>query len=71
MDYHIDQVYHLAAILSAKGEQNPLMAWEINMQGLLNMLELAKEGYVDRLFWPSSIAVFGPGSPKSLLHSIL
>lgn len=63
-EYKIGQVYHLAAILSAKGEQNPVMAWDINMQGLLNVLELAREGLIERLFWPSSIAVFGPLAPK-------
>lgn len=63
-EHRITQVYNLAAILSAKGEQNPLMAWEINMQGLLNTLELAREGLIERLFWPSSIAVFGHHAPK-------
>lgn len=61
----ITQIYHLAAILSATGEKNPVQAWDINMQGLLNVLELAKEFKLDKVFWPSSIAVFGPNSPKS------
>jgi nucleoside-diphosphate-sugar epimerase len=61
----ITQVYHLAAILSANGEKNPVQAWDINMRGLLNVLELAKEFKLDKVFWPSSIAVFGPNSPKS------
>lgn len=61
----ITQVYHLAAILSANGEKNPVQAWDINMQGLLNVLELAKEFKLDKVFWPSSIAVFGPNSPKA------
>jgi nucleoside-diphosphate-sugar epimerase len=61
----ITQIYHLAAILSANGEKNPVQAWDINMQGLLNVLELAKEFKLDKVFWPSSIAVFGPNSPKS------
>ena len=60
----ITQVYHLAAILSANGEKNPVQAWDINMQGLLNVLELAKEFKLDKVFWPSSIAVFGPNSTK-------
>ena len=60
----ITQVYHLAAILSANGEKNPVQAWDINMRGLLNVLELAKECKLDKVFWPSSIAVFGPNSPK-------
>ena len=61
----ITQVYHLAAILSANGEKNPVQAWDINMRGLLNVLELAKEFKLDKVFWPSSIAVFGPNSPKA------
>ena len=56
-------VYHMAAILSATGEKIPLKAWEINMQGLINVLELARE-YRFKLFWPSSIAIFGPTTPK-------
>ena len=61
----ITQVYHLAAILSANGEKNRVQAWDINMRGLLNVLELAKECKLDKVFWPSSIAVFGPNSPKT------
>jgi nucleoside-diphosphate-sugar epimerase len=61
--YEITQIYHLAAILSAKGEQNPKMAWEINMSGLFNILELAKEHQL-KVFYPSSIAVFGTESPR-------
>jgi nucleoside-diphosphate-sugar epimerase len=60
----ITQIYHLAAILSAKGEQNPTLAWDINMGSLLNVLEVARHSGVERIFWPSSIAVFGPGTPK-------
>jgi len=63
----ITQVYHLAALLSVTGEQAPLQAWTLNMNGLLNMLELAREraqsGQSLKLFWPSSIAVFGPHTP--------
>lgn len=58
----ITQIYHLAAILSAKGEENPKWAWNLNMTGLLNVLEVAKEKKV-RIYWPSSIAVFGPTTP--------
>ncbi|RKR82097.1 nucleoside-diphosphate-sugar epimerase [Mucilaginibacter gracilis] len=54
----IKQIYHLAAVLSASGEQNPAKAWDINMQGLLNVLDVAKESGVEKIFWPSSIAVF-------------
>jgi nucleoside-diphosphate-sugar epimerase len=60
----ITQVYHLAAMLSANGEKNPILAWDINMSGLLNVLELAREFKINKIFWPSSIAVFGPDSPK-------
>lgn len=61
----ITQVYHLAAILSASGEKNPVQAWDINMRGLLHVLDLAKEFKLDKVFWPSSIAVFGPNSPQA------
>ncbi len=60
----ITEVYHLAAILSAKGESNPLFAWDLNMKSLLNVLELAREGHLKKIYWPSSIAVFGPDTPK-------
>ena len=63
-NYNIDVIYHLAAILSAKGEQNPPMAWNLNMTSLLNVLNLAKEKTHIKVFWPSSIAVFGPTTPK-------
>lgn len=59
----VTQVYHLAATLSATAEKNPLKSWELNMQGLLNVLDIAKTDKL-RVFWPSSIAVFGPGAPK-------
>jgi nucleoside-diphosphate-sugar epimerase len=61
--HKIGTVYHLAAILSAKGEQDPQRAWIVNVEGLRNILELAR-AYGLRLFWPSSIAVFGPATPK-------
>lgn len=60
----VTQIYHLAAILSAKGEQNPKFAWDLNMNGLLNVLETAKSG-VSKIYWPSSIAVFGPDTPRA------
>lgn len=62
--HNITQIYHLAAILSATGEKNPALAWHINMQSLLNVLEIAKEETVRKVYWPSSIAVFGHNSPK-------
>ncbi|MBL6611200.1 MAG: NAD-dependent epimerase/dehydratase family protein [Flavobacteriaceae bacterium] len=63
-ELQIDEVYLMAALLSAKGEENPKLAWELNMNSLLHLLDLAKEGLYKKLFWPSSIAVFGPDSPK-------
>lgn len=60
----ITQIYHLAAILSANGEKNPLQAWDLNMGSLLSVLALAKEYKIHKIFWPSSIAVFGPQTPK-------
>jgi nucleoside-diphosphate-sugar epimerase len=54
----------LAAILSATGEKNPNLAWHLNMQGLLNVLDIAREEKLTKVYWPSSIAVFGPTSPK-------
>jgi nucleoside-diphosphate-sugar epimerase len=61
---NITQVYLLAAILSATGEKNPSLAWNLNMQSLLNVLEIAKDEKLTKVYWPSSIAVFGPTSPK-------
>ena len=58
---NITQIYHLAAILSARGEQDPIKTWHINMQGLLNVLEAAKLCNLDKVFFPSTIAVFGNG----------
>jgi nucleoside-diphosphate-sugar epimerase len=60
----ITQIYLLAAILSATGEKNPGLAWNLNMQSLLNVLDIAKEENLQKVYWPSSIAVFGPTSPK-------
>ena len=57
--YKVTQIYHLAAILSAKGEQEPLKTWHINMQTYFNVLEAARENNVAKIFYPSSIAVFG------------
>lgn len=58
-----DEVYLLAALLSATAEKNPDFAWKLNMEGLFTILDLAKEGHIKRIFWPSSIAVFGPTTP--------
>jgi nucleoside-diphosphate-sugar epimerase len=62
--YRIDTVYHLAALLSATGEKNPQRAWDININGLYNVLEAARETGLARVFSPSSIAVFGPATPR-------
>ncbi len=62
--YRPTQVYLLAAILSATGEQSPKLAWDLNMNGLLNILDFALEYKTKKVYWPSSIAVFGPHSPK-------
>lgn len=63
---NITQIYLLAAILSATGEKNPNLAWHLNMQGLLNVLDIAREEQLHKVYWPSSIAVFGPTSPKQM-----
>ena len=60
----IKEVYLLAALLSATAEKNPEFAWRLNMEGLFTILDLAKEGKVEKIFWPSSIAVFGPTTPR-------
>lgn len=60
----ITEVYLLAALLSATAEKHPDFAWKLNMEGLFTILDLAKEGYLKKVFWPSSIAVFGPTTPK-------
>ncbi len=61
-EYEFDEVYHLASLLSATGEKHPDLAWNINMEGLKNVLDLCRE-YNSKLFWASSIAVFGPTTP--------
>jgi len=63
-DEKITQVYHLAALLSATGEQDPRWAWKLNMESLLYVLEAAHELKLDKVYWPSSIAAFGPTTPK-------
>jgi len=61
--YDIGQVYNLAAMLSATAEKHIQAGWRLNMQGLFNTLDLAREKHIDKLYWPSSIAVFGPTTP--------
>ena len=62
--YKITQIYNLAALLSGTAEKDPRFAWRLNMNGLFNVLNVAREGTVKKVFWPSSIAVFGPTTPK-------
>ncbi|SDE48983.1 NAD-dependent epimerase/dehydratase family protein [Cellulophaga baltica] len=64
MHYEIEEVYLMAAMLSATAEKFPMRAWNLNMNSLFNVLNLAKEKKISKLFWPSSIAVFGPNTPK-------
>ncbi len=64
LKHKVDTIYHLVGILSAAGEKNPDSAWGININSLKNVLDLAKEHEIEKMFWPSSIAAFGPSSPK-------
>lgn len=64
MHYEIDEVFLMAAMLSATAEKFPMRAWNLNMNSLFNVLNLAKEKKINKIFWPSSIAVFGPNTPK-------
>ena len=63
IENNVKEVYLLAALLSATAEKNPDFAWKLNMEGLFTILDLAKEKHIDKIFWPSSIAVFGPTTP--------
>ncbi|WP_103072492.1 NAD-dependent epimerase/dehydratase family protein [Aquimarina sediminis] len=63
VQYKVTQIYHLAAILSAKGEETPLQTWDINMKTLFNVLEVCRKNNIEKVFFPSSIAVFGEGAP--------
>lgn len=73
IEQKIDEVYLLAALLSATAEKNPDFAWKLNMEGLFTILDLAKEGHVKKIFWPSSIAVFGPTTPADMTpqHTVM
>jgi nucleoside-diphosphate-sugar epimerase len=62
--HQVTQIYLLAALLSATAEKNPLFAWQLNMEGLFHVLDLAKEGHIKQVYWPSSIAAFGPNTPQ-------
>jgi nucleoside-diphosphate-sugar epimerase len=65
LDNNVKEIYLLAALLSATAEKNPEFAWRLNMDGLFNVLNLAKDKLIEKVFWPSSIAVFGPSTPKN------
>ena len=73
IENNIKEVYLLAALLSATAEKNPEFAWKLNMEGLFIILDLAKEKHIDKIFWPSSIAVFGPTTPmdQTPQHTIM
>jgi nucleoside-diphosphate-sugar epimerase len=64
--YQVEEVYLMAALLSATAEKNPAFAWDLNMNSLFHVLNLAKAGKIKKIFWPSSIAVFGPTTPADL-----
>lgn len=63
-EFNADTIYHMSAILSASGEKKPQLAWDVNLNGTFNILEAARERNLARVFVPSSIAVFGPGTPR-------
>ncbi len=65
ISYEISEVYLMAAMLSATAEKFPMRAWNLNMESLFNVLNLARDGKIEKIFWPSSIAVFGPTTPKT------
>ena len=63
-EYNIDTIFHMASILSAVGEKMPQITWNININGLINVLEVGRSYEIDRIIWPSSIAAFGPTTPR-------
>jgi nucleoside-diphosphate-sugar epimerase len=63
-EYDINTIYHMAAILSAKGEEDPWLAWDVNMNGTYNVLEVSRKNEIQQVFCPSSIAAFGPETPR-------
>jgi nucleoside-diphosphate-sugar epimerase len=66
VNYNVDTIYHLAGLLSATGEKDPSLAWKVNIDSLRNVLEVARSRKISRIFWPSSIAVFGKGIPRTM-----
>ena len=64
-EFNIDTIFNMASILSASGEKSPLKAWDVNLNGLLNILEISREHNINRIIWPSSIAAFGPTTPHT------
>ena len=66
--HRVGSIYHFVSILSAAGEENPSLAWRVNIESLRNVLELAAEYKLDKVFWPSSIAAFGPHTPRIHTH---
>ena len=68
--HHVGSIYHLVSILSAAGEKDPNLAWRVNIESLRNVLELAVEYKMDKVFWPSSIAAFGPHTPRIHTHQL-
>lgn len=68
--HRIGSIYLLVSILSAAGEKDPRLAWRVNIEGLKNVLDLAVEHKMDKVFWPSSIAAFGPHTPKIHTHQL-
>jgi len=73
MKYQPDTIFHLVGILSATGEKNPALAWNVNMNGLKNVLDIALERKIKKVFWPSSISAFCPTTPRDHTpqHTIL
>lgn len=65
-DCRVTSIYHLAAILSASGERDPLNTWNVNMNGLLTLLDISRETGIQKVFYPSTIAVFGPTTPRQM-----
>lgn len=68
--HRIGSIYHLVSILSAAGEKNPELAWRVNIESLRNVLDLAIQQKMDNVFWPSSIAAFGPHTPRIHTHQL-